>query len=50
MKIAATVAGMALAAGLAVVAAPAASAVPGDPMPGCETQVFATYCDGPDSP
>ncbi|SIJ61703.1 Uncharacterised protein [Mycobacteroides abscessus subsp. bolletii] len=50
MKIAATVAGMALAAGLAVVAAPAASAVPGDPMPGCETQVFATYCDGPIRP
>lgn len=24
-----------------------ASAVPGDPMPGCETQIFANYCDGP---
>lgn len=35
----------ALALGL-MTAAPAA-AVPGDPMPGCETQVFATYCDGP---
>jgi hypothetical protein len=26
---------------------PTANAVPGDPMPGCETQVFANYCDGP---
>ena len=26
---------------------PSAWAVPGDPMPGCETQVFANYCDGP---
>lgn len=26
---------------------PTANAVPGDPMAGCETQVFATYCDGP---
>ncbi|MEC4765437.1 CDGP domain-containing protein [Mycobacterium sherrisii] len=30
--------------------APVAAAVPGDPMPGCETQVFADYCDGPIRP
>lgn len=47
MKTVATLAGMALGAGLAAFVAPSASAVPGDPMPGCETQVFATYCDGP---
>ncbi|EHI13163.1 CDGP domain-containing protein [Mycolicibacterium thermoresistibile] len=28
-------------------AAGPALAVPGDPMPGCETQVFANWCDGP---
>lgn len=30
--------------------APSASAVPGDPMAGCETQGFANYCDGPIRP
>lgn len=35
---------------MAMIAAPAAVAVPGDPMAGCETQVFATYCDGPVRP
>lgn len=33
--------------GLALAVGPDASAVPGDPMAGCETQVFAQYCDGP---
>lgn len=47
MKAVAMLAGMVLTAGFAVLDAPAASAVPGDPMPGCEAQLFATYCDGP---
>lgn len=25
-------------------------AYPGDPMPGCESTLFATYCDGPIRP
>jgi len=51
MRIAAIVAGPAIAvAVVAVPFAPAATAVPGDPMPGCETQVFANYCDGPIRP
>lgn len=37
----------ALLATAAVVGAPSAVAVPGDPMAGCETQIFANYCDGP---
>ncbi|HEY9266343.1 MAG TPA: hypothetical protein VIQ11_17235, partial [Mycobacterium sp.] len=40
-------AGTVVLGGVLAVAAPAANAYPGDPMPGCETQVFATYCDGP---
>jgi hypothetical protein len=32
---------------LALPASPTANAVPGDPMPGCQPQIFATYCDGP---
>lgn len=47
MRIAAALAGAVLAAGVAVIVNPTASAAPGDPMPGCETQVFANYCDGP---
>lgn len=27
-----------------------ANAYPGDPMPGCESTLFATYCDGPVRP
>lgn len=43
MRIAATLAGTAVGATImiALPIAPSASAVPGDPMPGCETQVFA---------
>ena len=29
---------------------PKAHAYPGDPMPGCESTLFATYCDGPVRP
>ena len=47
MRIAATLAGTALAASAIALLAPTANAVPGDPMAGCETQVFANYCDGP---
>ncbi|PXX09238.1 CDGP domain-containing protein [Mycolicibacterium moriokaense] len=49
MRIAATFAGGAVIATMmtAQPLAPSASAVPGDPMAGCETQVFAQYCDGP---
>ncbi|TXH20063.1 MAG: hypothetical protein E6R06_22825 [Mycobacterium sp.] len=36
--------------GVFVIPAPTGSAFPGDPMPGCETQVFADYCDGPIRP
>ncbi|WP_081346567.1 CDGP domain-containing protein [Mycobacteroides chelonae] len=50
MRIIAALPGTVIAAGLIVVTATAAEAVPGDPMPGCETQVFATYCDGPIRP
>ncbi|WP_078345269.1 CDGP domain-containing protein [Mycobacteroides chelonae] len=50
MTIAAMLAGAVFAAGLGLVVAPVAEGVPGDPMPGCETQVFATYCDGPIRP
>ena len=48
MRIAATLVGTAIAAtAMALPLAPFANAVPGDPMAGCETQVFADYCDGP---
>lgn len=48
MRIAATLVASAIAApAIALVVIPAANAVPGDPMAGCETQVFANYCDGP---
>lgn len=51
MRIAATFAGAVFGAALTACApAPTASAVPGDPMAGCETQVFANYCDGPIRP
>jgi hypothetical protein len=52
MRIAATFAGAAVIATMMIAQplAPSASAVPGDPMPGCETQVFANYCDGPIRP
>lgn len=43
----ATLATTAAAVAAALAAAPTATAVPGDPMPGCETQIFANYCDGP---
>ena len=36
-----------VAAVVALPFAPSAAAVPGDPMSGCETQIFADYCDGP---
>jgi len=42
--------GMALALPLALLPAPPATAYPGDPAAGCETQVFAMYCDGPIRP
>lgn len=29
---------------------PPAQAYPGDPMPGCATEVFRTMCDGPVRP
>ena len=32
---------------LMLAASPTANAVPGDPLEGCQTQIFATYCDGP---
>ena len=38
--------GAVMAAGVSI-GMPAVQAVPGDPMAGCETQVFANYCDGP---
>lgn len=47
MKMIAHVVGAAVVLSAATAAAPDASAVPGDPMAGCETQVFANYCDGP---
>ena len=48
MKIAAALAGITIGGiMLALPASPTANAVPGDPMPGCQTQIFATYCDGP---
>lgn len=51
MRISATLAGaFAATAIIAMPVAPSASAVPGDPMPGCGTQVFANYCDGPIRP
>lgn len=52
MRIAAVFAWAALAAaaGMALPVSPTATAYPGDPMPGCETQLFATYCDGPIRP
>lgn len=43
------VAGAALIGGAINSEAPA-GAIPGDPMAGCETQVFANYCDGPVRP
>ena len=48
MRIAATLAASAIASpAMAFLAVSTANAVPGDPMAGCETQVFANYCDGP---
>jgi hypothetical protein len=38
---------VAMTAVVALPVLPTANAVPGDPMAGCETQVFASYCDGP---
>lgn len=36
--------------GCGVMWAARTAADPGDPMQGCETQLFATYCDGPIRP
>ncbi len=48
MRITATLVGTAIAAAaMSLPFALTANAVPGDPMAGCETQVFANYCDGP---
>jgi len=46
MKIGAVLAAGVVAAGM--VLCPAAHAMPGDPMPGCETDFLGTtFCDGP---
>ena len=48
MKIAAALAGITIGGiMLALPGSPTANAVPGDPMAGCETGLFSTYCDGP---
>lgn len=47
MRIAALTGAGIAAAVAALLLTPTASAVPGDPMAGCETQLFGTYCDGP---
>lgn len=47
MKMIAQMVGAAMVLSAAAAGVPDASAVPGDPMAGCETQVFANYCDGP---
>jgi hypothetical protein len=40
----------AVAGGVAVTPPCPCHGYPGDPMPGCESTLFATYCDGPIRP